>query len=89
MVIPGDVFGLFDLFDADDLDMLSYPFRGEIDPAAITALFDFFLDHLLTVNLELGFPDKRGLFHVEGDVRTAIFFTYHDFHKSRRMMITS
>jgi hypothetical protein len=78
MVIPSDVFGLF---DTDDLDMPSYPFRGKIDPAAITALFDFFLDHLLTVNLKLGFSNKRGLFHAEGDVRTTFFFTYHDFHR--------
>ena len=49
-LIPGTS---LDLFDADDLNMLSYPLGGKIDPAAIPALFDLFLDHLLTIDLEL------------------------------------
>ena len=50
-LIPGTS---LDLFDADDLNMLSYPLGGKIDPPAIPALFDFLLDHLLTIDLELG-----------------------------------
>jgi len=86
MVIPGEVFGLF---DADDLDMLPYPFRWKIDPAAVPALLDFFLDQFLTVDFKLRLPNKRGLFHVEEDVRTGVFFSHHDFHWSQRMMIIS
>jgi len=49
-LIPGTS---LDSFDADDLNMLSYPLGGKIDPTAVPALFDLFLDHFLTVDLEL------------------------------------
>jgi hypothetical protein len=32
--------------------MLAHPFRGQIDPTAVSALFDLFFDHLLTEDLE-------------------------------------
>ena len=48
-----------DSLDADDLNMLSYPLRGEIDPAAVTALFDFFLDHLLTIDLKCSCQEEE------------------------------
>jgi hypothetical protein len=34
--------------------MLSHPLRRKINPAAIPTLFDFLLDHLFTVDFELG-----------------------------------
>jgi len=53
--------------------MLSYPLGGEIDPPAIPALFDLFLNHLFTVDFKLCFSGERRFFHREGDVRTAVF----------------
>jgi len=51
MVIPSDVFGLF---DTDDLDMPSYPFRGKIDAPAISALLDLLFNHFLSLHFKLG-----------------------------------
>src|SRR4030042_3246933 len=70
-----------DLFDADDLNMLSYPLGGKIDPPAIPALFDLFLNHLFAVDFKLCFSGERRYFHGEGDVRTALFLSYHDIHR--------
>ena len=69
-LIPGTS---LDLFDADDLNMLSYPHGGEIDPPAIPALFDLFLNHLFAVDFKLCFSGEWRYFHSEGDVQTALF----------------
>ncbi len=53
--------------------MLSYPLGGKIDPPAIPALFDLFLNHLFVVDFKLCFFGERRFFHSEGDVRTALF----------------
>jgi hypothetical protein len=53
--------------------MLSYPLGGKIDPPAIPALFDLFLNHLFAVDFKLRFSGERRLFHREGDVRKVIF----------------
>jgi hypothetical protein len=34
--------------------MFSHPFWRKINPTTIPTLFDFLLDHLLTIDLELG-----------------------------------
>ena len=69
-----------DLFDADDLNMLSYPLWGKIDSTAIPALLDLFLDQLLAVNLKLRLSGERRFFRREGGVRNALFLLYHNVH---------
>src|SRR4030042_244553 len=70
-----------DLFDADDLNMLSYPLGGKIDPPAIPALFDLFLNHLFAVDLKLGFSDELRFFHQGRDIRILLSFPYHHFER--------
>ena len=77
-LIPGTS---LDLFDADDLNMLSYPLGGEIDSPAIPALFDLFLNHLFTIDLKLRFSDELRFFHQGGDIRILLSFWCHHFDR--------
>jgi hypothetical protein len=61
--------------------MLSYPLRGKIDPPAIPALFDLFLNHLFAVDLKLGFSDELRFFHQGGDIWILLSFWYHHFDR--------
>ena len=68
-----------DLFDADDLNMFPDPLRGKIDPPAIPALFDLLLDHLLTIDLELGLVVYTNRRRQKFKVR--FLFFYHTIHQ--------
>jgi hypothetical protein len=55
--------------------MFSHPFRRKINPTAVTALFDFLLDHLLAIDFELGFVmyiNRRW-----EEVKVSFFSLYH------------
>jgi hypothetical protein len=82
-LIPGTS---LDLFDADDLNTLSYPLGGKIDPPAIPALFDLFLNHLFAVDFKLCFSGERRFFHREGDVRTALF-SFVSYNLGKKVMM--
>src|SRR4030042_5816438 len=77
-LIPGTS---LDLFDADDLNMLSYPLGGKIDPPAVPALLDLFLKHLFAVDLKLGFSDELRFFYKGGSIRILFSFWCHHFDR--------
>ena len=80
-LIPGAPAGLF---DADDLNMLSYPLGGKIDTTAVPALLDLFLDHLLAVDFKFRLSRVRRLLRRKGDVRSGFFLSYHNVHDIHR-----
>ena len=45
---------MIDSVNADDFDVLADPIWRKINPATVTALFDFLLDHFLSIDLKFG-----------------------------------
>jgi len=58
--------------------MLPHPLWGKINPTAIPTLFNFFLNHFLSINLKFGLISEIfGVFFWRGNVWTAILFGGH------------
>jgi hypothetical protein len=56
--------------------MFSHPFRRKINPTAISTLFDFLLDHLLTIDLKLGLVAYVN--RIRQEFRVRFFSLYHN-----------
>ena len=56
------------LIDANDFDVLAYPIQRQVDPAAVSGIFDFLFDHLLPGNPELGLGGFARIFRLPADL---------------------
>jgi hypothetical protein len=59
--------------------MFSHPFWRKINPTTIPTLFDFLLDHLLTIDLELGLGGyiSRYINRRRQEFKVRFFSLYH------------
>jgi hypothetical protein len=58
---------LFRSIDANNFDVLAHPIHGQVDPAAVSGLFDFLFDQLFAEDPELATIGFAGIFRLCAD----------------------
>ena len=67
--------------DPNDLHVLPHPLRGKVNPPAVSTLFHFLINHLLSVDLKLRFvSDRQELFSWRKTVCHTEFLLGHGAH---------
>ena len=69
--------------DTNDFDVLAHPIQGQVDPAGVSAWFDYLFDHFLPKDPELGLGGFAGIFQFP-----AGFFQAHFSHMQCNTLIS-
>ena len=64
--------------DANDFDVLAHPIQRQVDPAGVSAAFDFLFDHFFPEDAELGLGGLAGIFRLPADLFQAYFYFRSD-----------